>query len=328
MPFGRIKADNQLFYLNTSKLFGVQSYAIDNTLGAYTIKYLGMGSEVLNEAMNGAQYADLSLTASMIYDDIIIPQIIAPPINAFILKTPTDLNPYSLISGYISSYSAQFSPNQIPQINTSLRFYNNAGNISTGNLDPNSLSQLSTISGSQNNAFNGLVANSNYINLSINESSGNRVLDFNFGISIDRVPIYNIGNRTPKRVDIIYPIVITCDVKFEADQSFIDSSISDFPQNKLVQNIEIDVYSNLSNSLMGKYQFVNMTMIADNPQMNVDGNLTITRKYRGYIYNYTNGVNPASAYLDFGFVYSGPGYYYDWGSVSIAATSGVDWGIS
>ncbi len=328
MPFGRIKADNQLFFLNTAKVFGVQSYSIDNTLGAYTIKYLGMGSEILNESFNSAQYADLSLTALMIYDDLIIPQATAPPFNVFILNNKNDTAPYSLVSGYISSYSAQFSPNQIPQINTSFRFYNNAGNIATGNLDPNSIAQLSTISNSPIPAFNNQLANSNYINLSINESTGNRVLDFNFGISVDRVPIYNIGSRVPKRVDIVFPINVTCDIKFEADNSFINSPLSDFPQNKNVQNLEVDVYSNLSNSPMGKYQFVNMTMISNNQQINVDGNLTVTRKYRGYIYNYTDASATASAFLDFGFVASGPGFYYDWGSVALTATSGIDWGNS
>ncbi len=175
--------------------------------------------------------------------------------------------------------------------------------------------------------FNNEVANSNYIDLTLNEYNTNRILDFGFSIEINRIPIYNIGSRTPIRTDIIFPINITCNITFEADENFSGIILTDFPQNKIQHNIEIDIYSNQTNELMKNYIFNNMTLISDNSSLNVDGNLTISRTYAGQIFNSIDDVEHIGLW-DFGFIASGINFFIDWGNVNVSATgTGFNFGI-
>ena len=323
MAFGNIKSSNQLIFLNTGQVFGIQDYSIQNTLGSKTLKYIGAGNKSLNEISDSQQVTDLSINSSLLQNEYFANQTGNNPVNFFILNSFNDTNPYSLTSGYLSSYSVKFSPNSIPQCNTSFKFYNNCGNIPTGSLDINSKSLISGIYSNIYPSFNNEIASSNFINLAINESTGNRVLDFSFNININRTPIYTIGNRFPKKVELTFPISVTCGVTFEADKNFIDTQTTDFPTNKINQNLEIDVYSHLSNLLMNQYKFFNMTMVSNDRQMNVDGNLVINRKYIGQIFQGINYVSGANIW-DFGFTINSPNFYLDWGNISSSPTAYLD----
>lgn len=322
--FGRVHGDNQSLYIGTGKLLGIQSYSISNNFGNFSLKYLGIGNKPISQVANAAQYSDLILNSLLINDDVLIQQT-GGPINCFIMKNQYDTNPYSLISGYLNSYTAKFAPNQIPETNASFRFYKNAGNIYTGNLDSKSFGQLSGIYNNTYAPFNGYIGNSNYINLTINESTGNRISNFQFSIEMNRLPIYNVGSISPIRVDTIYPVNFTCDLSFEADDNFVDVNQTDFPSVQIKQNIEVDVYSHLSNNLMSQYKFFNMTLISNKRDINVDGNLVINRSYIGQIFQNVDLISGANIW-DFGFVASGINFFLDWGSVNSSATSTLDFG--
>ena len=328
MAFGRIKANNQLFFMNTGNIFGIQSYSIDQNFGESTLKHLGFDDQSLNQVLNAPQYVDLSFNSFLVNDDIFIQNTGLAPINCFILNDKNNINTaYSFTSGYLNNYSVRYSPNQIPQINSSFRFYNNCGNINTGVLDSYALNQLNTISNNVYPPFNNNIANCNYLNLTLNESTGNRILDYSFSLNINRLPIYNIGSRTPIKNEIIFPISVECDFTFEADENFIDSNLFDFPQNLTKQNIEIDIYSNLSNNLMGQYKFQNMTMASNKRGLSVDGNVTISRKYIGQIFGFTDNISGIGiGYLDFGFTYSSPSFFLDFGYTNTSPTSFIDFG--
>jgi hypothetical protein len=325
MSFGNIKSNNQLIFLNTGQVLGIQDYSVQNSLGSKTLKYIGNGNKALNEIAESLQTSELSISSFLLQNEYFITQTGNIPVNFFILKSYNDTNPYSLTSGYLSSYSAKFSPNSIPQSNASFKFYNNCGNVPTGELDNNSIGLLTGIYANSYPKFNGQIANSNFINLSINESSTNRVLDFSFNININRTPIYTIGSRFPKKVEMISPVNVSCDITFEADKNFSDVKTTDFPLNKTQQNLEVDIYSHLSNNLMNQYKFYNMTMVSNDRQIGVDGNLTITRKYIGQLFDSINYVSGASIW-DFGFTINSPNFYMDWGNVNLATGSQYDFG--
>ena len=326
MSYSRIRAEDQLFFLGTGQIFGLQDISIQTNFGGSPLKYIGIGNKGLNQTVNSAQYADLSLNSLFVSEDIFFQQTGSQPINCFILKKQTDIsNPYSLISGYLTNYSAKYVPNQVPQINSTFRFYNNAGYINTGSLDSYSFSQLTGIQSNVYRSFNNEVADSNRINLSINEAAINRIQSFDFGISLNRLPIYNVGSRFPIRIDSIFPINVTANISFEADYSYSGVSLTDFPQNKILQNIELDVYSNRTNKLIENYYFNNMTLVSENSSINVDGNLTIIRSYLGQLFSAIDDYVPVSLW-DFGFVYNSPTLSMDWGAVSSGVSGSYDFG--
>ena len=325
--FGRIKSDNQLFFLNTGMLFGVQSYSLKNNFGAYPIKNAGFGNNTFTQSVNSDQYADLDIQSYLIGYDYFISQTGLQPFNCFILNSNKNLlnpPPYSLVSGYLNSYSIQFTPNQIPQTSANIRFFNNAGYINTGYLDSNSYLQLLNIQSNSYVNFNNLITNTNYINLTLNESISNRITNFVFKLDYNRIPIYYVGSRTPQRVEFVPPVVVSCSFTFDADPSFSGSYLSSFPNNQNQQLIEVDVYTNITDYPVFSYQFFNMTMIDEKPSMNVDGNLSITRNYVGQLNSFSGYTNPNS--WDFGFTANSPSYYIEWGNINGTLVSGSDFG--
>ena len=327
---GRIRAEQQLLFLNTGLLYGVQSYSVDNNFGDLGVEYMGIGYKQKNESVNSVQYADLSIQSYLIEQDYFLSQTGTLPINFFIITEGNYNAPYSLQSGYLTQYSCKYAPNTIPEINSTFRFYGNAGNIPVNNLDANSYIQLQELSGTPFPSFNSLIGNTNYINLTLNESTGNRVLDFNLNIEIEREPVYNIGNRIPSRVDLIYPMNVGLEISFESDNYFSDTILTDFPINKTQQFIEIDTYSSLSNQPMGYYKFYNMTLVSNKRQLTTDGNLTLTRKYIGQIFSFTNEVTVSGIVVgiwDWLYVTGVPVVFIDWGSVNSVPTGGYDFGF-
>ncbi len=324
--YSRIRAENQSVFIGTGQILGINSFQISNTFGAFPLNYLGRGNRAINQTSDSIQYADLNISSNFIQEDIFIQQTGIQPINCYIFQDKNNINTcYSLISGCLSNYSAKYATNQIPQINSSFRFFNNAGNITPLSLDLSCYSQISGINTNTYPTFNGDVADSNYINLTLDESNTNRVQDFTFNISFNRLPVFNVGTRAPKRIETIFPINVELAVNFEASDNFTDIVLSDFPLNKKQQTIELDVYSNRTNNLMANYSFNNFTLVSNDKSLNVDGNLIVSRKYVGELFSFNNDFTPFAVW-DFGFVTQTASLYLNFGNTSSIATNSLDFG--
>lgn len=284
--FGRIKGENQLIFLGTGQIIA-NSLDITSNLGSQTLRYLGIGNKTEYFIPNSEQSADVTIAAELIKQDNFLSLTGANPINMFILQDKNDINNnYCLISGYLLSYSAKFGINQIPQINAEIKFYNNAGKIPTGSLGISERTQLNQI---KNNNYTGffttglLIPYANSINLTLDEYNSNRIQDFNINLSLNRIPIYNVGNRSPIRVDRLSPINATCQFSFEAGGGVSGYQLQDFPQNKKIQNISLQVNSYDNNQLIQNYSFNDMNLINETYNTTTDGNVIINRSYAGYI---------------------------------------------
>ncbi len=326
--FSRIRAENQFVFFNTGLAFGINSLNIQNNFGSSEIKYIGIGNRDINQSVNSAQYADLNVGANFIHEDVFIQQTGNQPINCFIFQDTTNANScYSLVSGYLNSYSAKYVANQPPQINSSLRFFKEAGNISQSNLDSYSSGQISSIISNGNIGFNSNVADTNYINLELDEYNTNRIQDFSFSVNYNRLPVFNVGSRFPKRIETIFPVNVTCNISFEAKNNFLDLPLTDFPLNKKQQTINLAVYSNRTNNLMATYRFKNMSLISNDRSINSDGNLIINRGYVGQLFTFTNLSGVAGPnILDFGYSIATPDFFLDFGYSNQPYTSQIDWG--
>lgn len=286
--YSRIRGENQSVFIGTGMIFGINSLQISNNFGESPIKYIGLGNKDLNQSVASAQYADLSIAGSFIQEDILIQQTGTQPFNCFICQDKNNVNTYySLVSGYVSTYNAKYATNQVPQINCNLRFYNNAGNIPQTNLDAYSSGQINSIISNIYPIFNDKVADSNYINLTLDEYNTNRVQDFSFTLGFNRLPIFNVGSRAPKKIETIFPINVTCDITFEATDGFSDATLTDFPLNKRQQNISLSVYSNRTNNIMANYSFSNFTLVSNDNSLNTEGNKIISRQYVGQLFSFS-----------------------------------------
>jgi len=329
--FSRIRAENQFVFLNTGIVWGINSLSIKNNFGAKTVKYIGYGVNTLNETQDEAQYSDVDIGALLVDNDNFISQSGLQPMNCFIFKNPYDYTTnYSLLSGYLTSYSAKYQVNQPAQITSNFRFYNLVGNLPQSSFDPYSWSQIGLITGNTYPQTQGNIADTNYCVLTLNESTGNRVSDFTFTLNYNRLPIYNVGTRYPKRIETIFPVNVTCDITFDAADNFSETTLPDFPLNRTIQNLELDVYSNRTNNSISYYKFQNMTLISSDRDLNTEGNLIIKRKYRGQLFDFIgqSGLILLGGVWDFGFVYASASSYIDWGFVNTTSTSGNDFGLA
>lgn len=284
---GRIRAENQLIFLNTGKLVGVQSAMINPEFGAKSLNYIGIGNKQVNQILNSEQFATLSLESFLINSDPFIQYTGNDCFNIFILKTQDNIiDNYCLTSGYLTSYRTKFTVGQPVQVGIEAKFISNAGNITVNNLDSNSSGQLASI---PQNIYDVSepeydIANGQSVNLTLDEYNTSRVIDSSINLEINRVPIYNIGNKQPKRIEIIYPITVSCEFTIQVGE-YNYQNLRSFPSGQKVQNIQFDVYSYNTNRLITSYKFNNMTAVAEQRNSSVDDNVLITKKYVGYIYS-------------------------------------------
>ena len=283
LMFSRVRGETQSCFLGSGKIF-CDSISIQNNLGSNTLNYIGIGNKQNYQIPVSEQSSEVSLNATLINSDPFISLTGKEPVNMFILKDKNNINNnYCLISGYLSSYSAKFGINQIPQISTSIKFYKNSGPIPTGSLDNLSLSQLNVIKNSNYSLTpSGLeIGYGGSLTLTLDESSYNRVQDFSVNINVNRSPILNIGGRSPRRVDIIYPLNVKCSLTYE--NAFPTGiQLTDFPQKKKTQDISLTV-NGQTGTLITSYYFSNMTLTSESVSQTTDNNQSVTRSYQGYI---------------------------------------------
>lgn len=281
--FTRIRADEQLIFINTSKPIGLQSIDINNNFGLSHLNYLGIGGRKNFNIPSSEQVADVSINTIFIDSDPLIEYIQPSPINCFILKSQSDINNnFCLLSGYLSNYKSQFSIGQPIQVQGVFKFTKDAGKIDSSRLDAYSLSQLNTIQFSNYDyTGNYLCPNGNSIELTLNEALTNRVISYDLNINVNRLPTYYIGDRIPSKVDIIYPIEVSCNFSFEIG-NYNPTQLQSLPKNQQNQDIGIKLYSNDTNQFLMGYKFKNMSLISENYANSVDGNVIVTKQYIGH----------------------------------------------
>ncbi len=170
---------------------------------------------------------------------------------------------------------------QIPQMSAGLRFYDNAGQIKTAQLNNLSISELNIISTSDYSLSTNVINVPTFasVNVILNENLTNRIKEFSISLNINRIPIYNCGNKKPKRVDLIYPIDANVSFTIEVSPLYSGTSFRDFPKNSQVQNVSIQVNDYSGNKNITNYQLNDMNLISENYITNVDGNVTVSKQY-------------------------------------------------
>lgn len=287
--FGRIIAVNQQVYLNTGRLWGINTINISPEFGNQGLSYIGIENKPINQIVNTEQYADITINGNFINSDYFIQYTGTDCFNMFILQNQGSLNnSYSLISGYLNSYNLKFGIGQPIEISAGIRFVKDVGQIYTGILDPTGYQQLISI---PNNIYENTQAIYNIptfhsTQLTLNELTTQRVIDASINFKINRLPIYNIGNNTPSKINIIYPIKVTCSFIFEINIGYSGIELKSLVSNQQVQNITFSLYDYLqSGNLLATYNLTNMTCVKEDYSISVDGNVKVDKSFVGYIFN-------------------------------------------
>lgn len=297
----RIRHDKQEVFLGTGKLIGCNSINVTNNFALQPMLYMGIGGKAFTQTINGEQYADVSINSYLINMDDFFPLIQEFASNLFILydrnkssfgDLTDNRHNYLLISGYLNTYSAKYSIGQIPQIDVSMRFVDNGGSIDANRAGTHASSQLTSITVNNNYNYTGsyLIPNGDSIQLYLDEITTNRVLNYDININVNRKPIYNIGSKKPKRVDIIYPIEVNCQFGFEMSEYNI-TQLREQPSSPQVKTIYLNVFDQQNNRFICGYRFKNMNLISETYSNSADGNVIVNKQYVGFFNAQDNTQN-------------------------------------
>jgi hypothetical protein len=280
----RIRLDRQNFFLNIDKIVGAQSISINQNIGAYPLRYLGMSTNrIFQVPRNGASpdaSIDVFLVNSDPWFDLVTGTLLA---NFFILKDQTNpADNYCLISGWANSFNCKYNFGQLPQISTSWNFIN-VGAINTGALSTHTYNQLTTIqTGNFTGAVNPIIPDSASISVNTLDFTSNRITSFEISVNANKIPIYNVGMRKPARIETIYPMDVLA--TFTADLGIYPfTGATTFPQFQKIENLTILVSGQALTQQIASYSFNNLTLTSQTYSTSVDGNTVITNKYAGHI---------------------------------------------
>ncbi len=283
----RITSDKQIFFINKEKIAGVQNVTMEMPTTASPINFAGIGAGVTSFIPIGEQVGTVQINAFLINQDYFLRHVTGNSlVNGYILRNQPDSgNNYSFLSGYFTSYQCQYSTSQpIPQVSASIKVVGDLGKISTGSFTSIQLQDFNFIATGNFTNNSPKIPNIGSISLGINDFLTNRVLSFNISVETNKVPIYNAGNRRPKRVDIFYPIEVKCDFSFDLgnyDLTFMRNYPSD--TKKTIENLNIQVNDYSNGSGITNYNFTNLTLKNVNYEIAVNGNVVVNTAFEGYI---------------------------------------------
>lgn len=324
----RITSKDQNLYVGGNRIVGVQSVSINKNFNLGNLNYAGIGQKTVNYLPRGAQISTVNIDSYLLNQDFFLNYVTgSETVNSFILKSSSDLDPpYSMLNGYLNSYSCQWAVGQIPRISTSINVLGNAGRIPTGSLGAEIIAELQLI----NTIYDGDSSNDDWgtilgavttsedwsyltsiitsyedwnlgggasspttgqllipydgsISINIDDFQTNRVQSFNIDVQSQKFPIYNMGARQPSRVDIVYPIDVTCQFTFEVG-NYESPQITDSPRYPIIEDLSLVVNDYKTDANIVTYNFNNLNLMSEDYSISAEGNNIVTVTYNTKMY--------------------------------------------
>lgn len=122
-------------------------------------------------------------------------------------------------------------------------------------------------------------SSSNSLELILDEYMSNRVKSASFNATIDRIPIYYLGNKYPANVLTNYPIKLTCDFEIDVDTFTLQNYPLIPTGNIKQQNIIFNIKNYSGNKNIMSYQFNNMYLISESYSVQTEGITKVNLSY-------------------------------------------------
>lgn len=317
----RTRREFSKFFLNRTEISGLQGVSCEfaNQLGALRF----IGSENSHVLAAGPQQGNLTLDLIPITADPFINFATGNSgFNGYILKSKDNTaDNYSFISGYITSYRHSCSVGELPRTEISISVLDNIGKLSgysvasTADLsDIYSSSLTYYILDEDGNRILGedgqyisyehdtqidpagspcKIATFGTVDLSLDDFTSDRVLNYELTINSNRNPIYKLGQQTPSRVEIDYPIEVTFNCLIDIND-YSPSSLKDFPCNQRIKNLSLILKDHETYEPYITYGFNDLFLIGQNYNTTVEGNKQLNLQYKTYLAKpfVSTGISP------------------------------------
>jgi len=172
---------------------------------------------------------------------------------------------YGFNSGYLTSYSVNCAVGSIPKVNTSFVVYDEmkSGINATGSVTtPIYIPSQGSISATCDN------------------STSNRIIGFDYSLTINKIPYYTIGSETPVEVKHINPIEYTASVQMEVDDTFLKSGFN-FLDEREDKTVSFSLSSRDGDAIQ-QLSIPNASLVSEQLSSSSDGSVRLTLNYIGH----------------------------------------------
>ena len=279
LKYSRLRREDQHFFLNATEVSGVQSLSVGYETNLRPIKFLGMASNP--SAIQGSQVNSVSVSTLAIGADPFIGYTGISGFNGYVLRSKTNITGnFSFTSGYLTSYNSRASIGEIPQTTVGIAVFGNVGSLNRTESAAVSGDLLAIETSVGTSTLN--IIGPEGIELVLDDYETNRVLAYDLSINTPRIPVYTLGTKFPIGVEIGWPIEVNCAFQIEGTE-YTAHTVKKAYCSPNVKNLTIRLRAYDTKNLVTTYAFTGMYLQAENYSTSVDGNASITAKYRGFI---------------------------------------------
>ena len=250
--------------IGRKELSGINSLDIGYQNSSSINKPLGSVHGVTTVA--GATSQTLSLSRSLIYQDPLLSMTGSSSVVSASFNYNNNTS-YGFESGYLTSYSVNCAVGSVPKVNASLVIYDEmrSGVNRSGTFFPMQID----------------VPSQGSITATCDNSATNRVLGFDYSLSIKKIPYYTIGSETPVEVKHINPIEYTAAVQIDVDDIFLASGFSFFEEGRSDKNVSFSVQGRNGTTLQ-TLTVPNASLVSEQLNASADGSVRLTLNYIGH----------------------------------------------
>ncbi len=216
--------------------------------------------------VGGATNQTVSFSRNLIYEDPILDFTGASEVMKGSFNYNNNAS-YGFTDGYLSSYSVNCAVGAIPKVNTSFTVYDE---MKSG------VNASGTIIGFETPIY---IPSQGSITATCDNSTSNRVIGFDYSLTVNKKPYYSIGSETPTEVKHINPIQYSASVQMEVDDIFLQSGF-DFLNTRENKSVSFSIKGKNGNTLQN-LTIPNASLVSEQLTSSSDGAVRLTLNYIG-----------------------------------------------
>lgn len=256
----RLNSDSH-FFVSGQQLSGVESLDIGYNNSSSVLNPLGYTSGVTS--ISGPTSQTVSFSRNLIYSDPILSYTGSDAISGSLNYNGSA---YGFESGYLTSYSVNCAVGSIPKVNTSIAVYDEmASGVDMSGALPTTIE----------------IPRQGSITATCDNTTTNRVVGFDYSLSVNRKPYYTIGSETPVEVKLVPPINYTASVQLEVDDAFLESGYAFLGTGKNSRTVSFTINGRDGTALQS-LSIPNACLVGEQINTSADGAIRLTLSYMGH----------------------------------------------
>jgi len=250
------------FFVKGQEISGLDTLDVGYSNSTAVLNPLGYAKGVT--AVGGATFQQVSFSRNLIYADPILDYTGTESISGSVNYNGGS---YGFTSGYLTSYSVNCAVNSIPQVNTSVVVYDEmrSGYNASGSASPPTI----------------YIPSQGSITATCDNTTTNRVVGFDYSLTVKRKPYYTIGSEFPSDVSMILPIEYSASVQLEVDDAFLESGYAFLGTGKSNKTVSFSIAGRDGTSLQS-LSIPNACLVGEKLNSSADGALRLTLNYMGH----------------------------------------------